>query len=90
MKKNGKVKHDWKALWQLLKESRIPWIWYIINLAVSMAVMTVYAKLPMVQGQIMAGEIQDAGTITTYVLVTIASSLIPRFAFAAISSVIEA
>ena len=76
MKKNGKVKHDWKALWHLLKESRIPWIWYIINLAVSMAVMTVYAKLPMVQGQIMAGEIQDAGTITTYVLVTIASSLI--------------
>lgn len=76
MKKNGKVKHDWKALWRLLKESRIPWIWYVVNLVISMVISTVYAKLPMVQGQIMAGEIQDTGTIVTYALVTIASALI--------------
>ncbi|MDE6880001.1 MAG: ABC transporter ATP-binding protein/permease [Oscillospiraceae bacterium] len=76
MKKNGKVQHDWKAFAAVLKESRIPWIWFIVNLVIGMVVSTVYAKLPMVQGQIMAGEIQDTGTIVTYALFTIASALI--------------
>lgn len=40
-----------------------------------MAIMLVYAGLPQVQGQIMTGEIQDMGTMVTYVLVSIAAIL---------------
>lgn len=75
-RKNEKVKHDWKSFFHLLKISHIPWLLYLVSIAVTLTITTIYAELPMVQGQIMAGEIQDRGVIVTYALVTIASALI--------------
>lgn len=76
MKEKTKVKQSWKPLFRLLKAAKIPWAWYILSVVISMVIMTVYAGLPQVQGQIMTGQIQDTGTIVTYVLVTIATVLL--------------
>lgn len=69
-------KHSWKNFLLLLKESRIPWGWFIFSIFLSMCLSTVSASLPQVKGQIMAGEIQDSGTIAIYAAVTIVSALI--------------
>lgn len=76
MNQKTKVKHSWKPLLKLLKDSKIPWGWYIFNIAASMLFGIIYMALPQVQGKIMAGEIQDSGVIVTYALVTISSTLI--------------
>lgn len=73
---NKKINQSWKPYLKMLKDSKILIGWRILYLVLSMALTTVYAQLPQVQGQIMAGEIQDSATIWTYVWATVASSLI--------------
>lgn len=78
MKKNNKkkIKQSWKPFLKMLKDSNVLLGWRIFSMALTMAIMTIYAELPYVEGQIMAGEIQDAATIWTYVWATIVSALI--------------
>ncbi len=78
MKKNTapKIKQSWKLLFSLLKESRIPWLLFLVDIAASMLLTTITVRLPWVEGQIMAGEIEETSTIVSYVLVTIFSSLL--------------
>ena len=71
-----KMKQNWKPLLSLIREARLPWAWIILNTVLSFFSSTVYTMLPYVQGSIMAGEIEDMGTIGMYVLVTIAYPLI--------------
>lgn len=75
-KENKKIKQSWKPFLKMLKDSDVLLIWRIVALAISMTIGTLYAKLPQVQGQIMAGEIQDSATIWAYVWATIGSALI--------------
>lgn len=76
MKEKTKVKHSWKPFLRLLKEAKIPWLWYLGTILVTLAIQTVYIQLPQVQGQIMAGEIEDTGTIAVYALVVISSAVL--------------
>lgn len=71
-----KIKQSWKPFLKLLKDSNVLLGWRIASLVFSMVIMTIYAELPYVEGQIMAGEIQDSSTIATYVWATVASALI--------------
>ncbi len=76
MNEKVKVKQNWKPIFSLIKKARLPWAWIIFNTVLSLFSSTIYTMLPYVQGQIMAGEIEDKGVIITYVLVTIAYTLI--------------
>lgn len=77
MKNTNKQKtQSWKPFLKLLKDSNIMFWWRIFALVFSMAISTVYAQLPRVQGKIMAGEIEDTATIVSYAVTTIVSTLI--------------
>lgn len=76
MKQNKKIKQEWKPFLHLLKVSRLPWGWFLFNLIFTLVISTIMMQMPQVAGQIMAGEIFDAGLVVTYVVVTLASAVI--------------
>ena len=76
LKKRQPVKQDWKPFFKLLRISHLPWIPYIVVLVVQLVVNTVTLQLPQVQGEILAGNIQDTTTVVTYAVVTVVNALI--------------
>lgn len=76
MKEKTKIKQNWKPFFQFIKEAKLPWGWILFYIVLTTAMTTVSAKLPYVQGQIMAGEIEDGGTILAYAVVTIVAALL--------------
>ncbi len=71
-----KITQTWKPLFNLLKVSKVPIYHYIISLVASMLFGIIYVLMPSVQAQIIAGEIFDPGLVVTYVVVTLASTLL--------------
>ncbi len=71
MGQNKKQKQEWKPFFHLLKEAKLPWGWYVFNIAASLVCSTVMVKMPQVAGKIMAGEIFDSGLVALYIAVTI-------------------
>ena len=63
MGQNKKQKQEWKPFFHLLKEAKLPWGWYVFNIAASLICSTVMVKMPQVAGKIMAGEIFDSGLV---------------------------
>lgn len=59
-----------------MKAAKLPWGWYILNLVISIGLVTIMVKLPQVAGEIMAGKIFDKRLVFTYILVTIGASVI--------------
>ncbi len=76
MNEKIKVKQNWSPLFSLIKKAKLPWGWIIFNTVLTLFSSTLYTLFPYVEGQIMAGEIEDMGIIITFVLVTIAYALI--------------
>lgn len=75
----GIKKQNWKSFFNLLGHSRIPWIWYMVNFALSLGISMLTVKLPQMTGEIMQGEIFDRRVIGTYVGVTLCSMAISFF-----------
>lgn len=75
MKKGSEKRDSMRNFFHLLKIAKLPWGRCVLFILASMAVSTVSVVLPEVAGEIMEGNIFDAGLIRTYVWVTIVSGI---------------
>ena len=74
MNKNTK-KQPWGPFFKQVLGPNVPWLWYIGNLAVQMAMANVFIGIYSLQGRIMAGEIEDNALLFQYIGLNVASML---------------
>ena len=75
MTQKKREKQEWKPFLSLLKEAKLPWGWYCLNIVISLILSTIMMRMPQVAGQIMAGEIFDKKLLATYAAVMVGGSV---------------
>lgn len=71
-KNAGGMLHQWKSFIRVIRYSKVPWYLFLLSFAMDAVAATLFVKLPVLLGDIMAGEIFAGGMITQYGLLSIA------------------